>query len=154
LFAEREEKVGARVRVDDRLKRRFRLVHLQRRTRRDRVPPHGAQKVADHRDIRIEHLRSRRRTAVHRQGASWSTSAFRSRRHLRCWFRRGSGRRRCCSRLRSGRRRRLRGGRRALCCRQLAFERRQAIAVLLLQRFEVLAQLIDFLPQRLRRILS
>ena len=56
--AEREEEIGARVRIDDRLERRFRLVHLQRRTRVDVVFPGRAEKVADDGDVRIEDFRS------------------------------------------------------------------------------------------------
>ena len=56
FLAERDEEVGARIRIDDRLERRFRFVHLERRARIDRVSSRGAKEVADHRHVRVEHL--------------------------------------------------------------------------------------------------
>jgi hypothetical protein len=72
----------------------------------------------------------------------WSAGAFCAGRHLRG----RSGRR---GRLGRWRRRRC-GWCSALGRGELRFKRRQAIAVLLLQRFEIAAELIDLLPQRLR----
>ena len=91
LFSERNEEVGARVRIDDRLERRFRLVHLQRtrmvaqaeRIRLHAIVAGGAEKVADHRHVGIEDLRSRCRRTVHRQLAARTARAFSAGRHLR-----------------------------------------------------------------------
>ena len=61
FFAERDEEIGACVRIDDGLERHLRLGHLQRRLRVHRVPAGGAEEVADDRRRRIEDVRRRRR---------------------------------------------------------------------------------------------
>ena len=150
-FPERDEEIGARVRIDDGLEGRLRFVHLERRLRVDQVPAGRAEEVADHRHVRVEDLRSRDGAAVYRQRAARATRAFRAGRHRRRRLRRLPRRLRSRAGLsgrRRGRRRRL-----SLRRRELAFERRQPIAVLLFERLEVAAQLIDLLSQRLRVVL-
>ena len=68
LFAEGEEEVGARVGIDDRLKRRLGFVQLEGRLAA-RWRSDGAEEVADHRDVGIEDLGRGRRVAVHGQRA-------------------------------------------------------------------------------------
>ena len=68
FLAERNEEIGARVRVDDRLERDLRFVHLERRNRVDVVRPGGAEKIADDRDVRVEHLAVVHRRAERRRG--------------------------------------------------------------------------------------
>src|SRR6185369_5478631 len=138
LLTEREEEIGARVRVDDGLKRDLRFVHLERRRRVHRVLARGAEEIADHSHVGIEHFRVADRGSVSRQ---------RLRRLRRC----SGGRRRLGDRRRLDRRRSR--GRRPFGGRQFLLERSEALAVLLLQGFEVLPQLIDLLPQRLRVVL-
>ena len=88
-----DEEVGARVRIDDRLKRRLGLVHLERRLRVHRVASGRAQEVADDGDVGVEHLR-RGRTAVDRQRTGRTAGAFGAGRNLRrrlrlaAWLRR------------------------------------------------------------------
>ena len=137
LFSERDEEVGARVRIDHRLKSGLRFVHLERRSRTHRVPAGSAEEVADDGHVRIEDLRAADRPAgraVDGQRAARAAGALRARRHL------------CRRRLTGRRLRPRRRGRRAFRGGQLRLERGQPIAVLLLQRVEVLTQLIDFLP--------
>ena len=56
LLAERQEEVGAGIRIDDALKRRFGLVHLERRLGIDGIVARGPEEIADDRDVRIEDL--------------------------------------------------------------------------------------------------
>ena len=52
-LAEREEGIGAGVRIDDGLQTYFRFVHLQRRRRRNVVASGRADEIADQADIWI-----------------------------------------------------------------------------------------------------
>jgi len=71
-LAEREKEVGAGIRVHRGLERGLGLPHLERLGRGDRVLAGDAEKIADHRHVRVEHLGRRRRAAgadrVHRFG--------------------------------------------------------------------------------------
>src|ERR1700687_4775391 len=53
-FAEGEERVGARIGIDDGLKTYFRFMHLQRRSWRDVIVAGGATEIAAQADVRIE----------------------------------------------------------------------------------------------------
>src|SRR6266436_330294 len=62
-FAEGEEGIGARIRIDDGLKTYFRFVHLQRTSWRDVIVARGADEIADQADVRIEEFCVARRTS-------------------------------------------------------------------------------------------
>jgi hypothetical protein len=94
LVREREEQVGARVRVDDRLERDLRLLELERLGRHDGVVPGRREEVADDRDRGVE---ERRVDGVRREHVGQRSG----RRRLGRRRRRGSrlrGRRRLCRR--------------------------------------------------------
>src|SRR5258706_10605881 len=81
LLTERDEKIRARVRIDDRLKRRLRFVHLKGRIWIDLVPAGGAQEVANHSHVGIEHFGPayrRTRCAVDGQCPARTTRAARA----------------------------------------------------------------------------
>src|SRR5712675_805208 len=62
-FAEREERVGARIRIDNGLKTYFRFMQLERRSWRDVIVAHRANEIADQADVRIEEFCVARRTS-------------------------------------------------------------------------------------------
>ena len=57
LLAERDEEIGARVGIDNRLERRLRFVQLEGGLRLDLIAAGGAEEVADDRHVGIEDLR-------------------------------------------------------------------------------------------------
>ena len=56
MFTERNEEVCTGIRINNGLERNFRFMHLQGGIRINFVRPGSAEKVTDHRDIRIENL--------------------------------------------------------------------------------------------------
>ena len=58
LLAKRQEEVGTGIRIDDGLKRRFRLVHLERRLGIDGIVASGPEEITDDRNVRIKDLRA------------------------------------------------------------------------------------------------
>ena len=129
LLAKRQEEIGAGVRIDDRLERHLGLGHLQRRRRVDVVLSGGAEEVADHGHVGVEDLRRRGARRVDGQRAAWPARPGRARRHLRGRRRGGLAR---WSRLSGAQRREPR------------FERGEP-------GLEILSQLVDLLPDVLRR---
>jgi hypothetical protein len=138
LLAERQKKVGARIRVDDRLERHFRLRHVQRRFRPNLVRTRRPEEVADHGHVRIEDLRRCRHVAVQRQRSSGPAGTRSAGGNLHCW------------RLRSawygagGRR----GG--TAKSRQLRFECRQPGVELPFEQVDLFAQRLRALRSRRR----
>ena len=157
---EGDEEVRPGVRIDNRLERRFRLVHLEGRRGVDLVATSCTQEIADDRDVRVEDLGQRGRAAVDGQRSLWSAGASRtcrnrrfsrgSRRRGRCWF--------CRRRRRNGRRRLRQRGYRFNRCRSASFdlsktslERRQSRAVRIADRLELATQPVELFAD-LRRV--
>jgi hypothetical protein len=134
FFAKREEEVRPRVRIDDRLKRRFGFMHLERRGWIDGVTTCVAQEIANHRHIRVEDLCRGGSGAINRELTAWSTRTCGARRY----FHRSRRRRTGCLSRRSWRRL-------SLQCGELPLKRRQSIV-------ELTPQLIDLLLNLLRLI--
>src|SRR5262249_31209883 len=79
FLAERKKKVRTSIWVDNSLKRGLGLMHLKCRIGIDLVDPSRSEKVANHRDVRIEHFRARC-AAINRQCPGRSARALGA-----CW---------------------------------------------------------------------
>src|SRR2546421_13103025 len=62
-LTERNERIGARIGIDDGLHTHFGFVHLQRRRRRNVVAASRANEIADQADVRIEEFGVARRAS-------------------------------------------------------------------------------------------